>query len=100
MRKIILSLMSGLCLSSVAAVGDMTPLPAERLLELKVEHGKTSKGKEKVEIVAIYKDTEGKRRIAYMTKSDYRKVEQAKAYDVFLEYVLVEGKTKMKIKVK
>lgn len=92
--------MLGFCLSAGAAVGDVTSLPVERIVELKEETVKTSKGKERTEIVVIYKDSEGKRRLAYMTKSDYKKVEQARKYNVFIEYMLVEGKTKMKIQVK
>lgn len=92
--------MLGFCLSAVAAVGDTTPLPADHILELKQETVKNSKGVERIEIVVIYKDSEGKRRLAYMTKADYKKVEQSKKYNTFVEYVLVEGKTKMKIQVK
>lgn len=92
--------MLGICLSAAAAVGDTTPLAADRIVELKEEKVQTSTGKERVEIVVIYKDAEGKRRLAYMTKSDYKKVEQARKYNVFVEYTLVEGKTKMKIQVK
>lgn len=92
--------MLGICLSAAAAVGDTTPLAADRIVELKEEKVQTSTGKERVEIIVIYKDAEGKRRLAYMTKSDYKKVEQAQKYNVFIEYTLVEGKTKMKIQVK
>lgn len=92
--------MLGFCLSAGAAVGDTTPLSADHILEVKQEIVKSSKGVERTEIVVIYKDSEGKRRLAYMSKADYKKVEQSRKYNTFLEYVLVEGKTRMKIQVK
>lgn len=100
MRKLILALLLGAYLSAGAAVGDTTPLNADHILEVKQETVKNSKGVEHTEIVVIYKDSEGKRRIAYMTKADYKKLEQSKKYNTFVEYVLVEGKTRMKIQVK
>lgn len=100
MRKLILSLMLGVCLSATSAVGDTTPLPVDSILEIKQETVRSSKGVERTEIVVIYKDSEGKRRLAYMTKSDYKKVEQSRKYDTFLEYILVEGKTRTKVQVK
>lgn len=92
--------MLALSLNVSAAIGDVIPLATEQIVEIKTETSTTSKGKQKVEYVVIYKDREGKRRMAYMTKSDYNKLERAKQYDVYVEYVLVEGKTRNKVTVK
>lgn len=100
MKKIFMALMMCVALSAGAKVGDVTPLSADRILEVKQEKSKTAKGTEKVEIVVIYKDSKGHRKMASMTKTDYKKLEQAKKYNTYLEYELVEGKTKMKIQVK
>lgn len=100
MKKFLTMLMLAVSLNVSAAVGDETPLPASNIIEVKQERSTTSSGKEKVEIIVIYKDSQNKRKMAYMTKSDYTKVERAKRYNVDIEYVLVEGKTRMKITVK
>lgn len=100
MQKFLTMLMLAVSLSVSAAVGDTTPISASNIVEVKQERSTTSKGKEKVEIIVIYKDAHGKRKLAYMTQSDYKKVEQARKYSVDIEYVLVEGKTRMKMTVK
>lgn len=100
MKKYLIMLMLAVSLSAAAAVGDETPLASDKIVEIKSETYTNSKGKACVEIIVIYKNAEGKRKMAYMTKSDHKKAEKAKRYNVDIEYVLVEGKTKNKIVVK
>ena len=100
MRKFLIGLAFFVSLNVVAAVGDTTPLPARNIVEIKQEKSTTSKGKEKIETIVIYKDAAGKRRMAYMTLTDFRKYEKADKYEVDVDFYIVEGKTRNKITVK
>lgn len=91
--------MLAMSLAATAAVGDSTPLPSTCILEVKTETSTTSAGKERTEIIVVYRNAEGKRKLAYMTKSDHKKMEMARKYGADIEYVLVEGKTRNKITV-
>lgn len=100
MRKLIFLSLMAFSLLSYAEVGDTSPLSAKNIIEVKQKTSKTSTGKDKLEILVIYKDANGKRKLAYMSKSDYKKMEQAGEYNLDIEYELVEQKTKTKIRVK
>ena len=86
--------------ASYAEVGDQTPINVNQIVEIKQETSTTKSGKEKVETIVIYKDAQGKRKLAYMTSTDYKKLQQAKQYNLDIEYILVEMKTKTKLVVK
>lgn len=100
MKKILTMLMLVVSLNVMAEVGDTTALPANNVVQIRQEITTTSKGKEKTETFVIYKDATGKRRIAYMSKSDYKKWERAQKYAVCVDYLLIEGKNRMKIAIK
>lgn len=100
MKKLLVILMLAVSLSVSAAVGDTTPIASDKIVEVKSEQVTNSKGKTRTEHIVIYKDAQGNRRMAYMTATDHKKLEQAKRYNLYVEYVLVEGKTRNKITIK
>lgn len=99
-HTILCLLMALLSLTSYAKVGDETPIKAEQIVEIKQEVSTTSTGKQRTEYVVIYKNSANKRKLAYMTATDYKKLQQAKKYNLDIEYIIVEMKTKFKLIVK
>jgi len=80
-----------------AKVGDKTPITESQIKEIKVETTTTKSGKEKTEYIVIYINKDNKKKIAYMTKTDYNKYNQSKKYNLDIDYYILEMKTKNKL---
>lgn len=103
MKKIILlALISAFALVSLANdnTNDTIPLPKDKVEKIIEEPYTNSKGKTSTKYFVIYKNQNGKKKMAEINKSDYNKLEQAKKYSLDMDYFLVITKTKTKLIVK
>lgn len=97
MKKVLISLTALIfSLTASAEVGDKTPITESQILEIKVEQSTTKSGKEKTEYIVIFTDNNGKKKMAYTTKTEYDKYNKSKQYKLDSDYYIVEMKTKLK----
>jgi hypothetical protein len=100
MKKIILlALISAFALVSFAN-NDTIPLPKDKVEKIVEEPYTNTKGKTSTKYFVIFKNKNGKKKMAEINKSDFNKLEQAKKYSLDVDYFLVISKTKTKLIVK
>jgi len=96
-----LLLVLNVALGAAGKVGDQKILRPQQIEEFCQEPVKDSDGRiKRVNVFVIYKDDEGRRRIASITKTELKKLQRCQQYGLYFEYILTEGKTKNKITIK
>lgn len=97
MKKLLISLTALLAsVTTFAEPGDKTPISESQILEIKVEQSTTKSGKDKTEYIVIFKDSNGKKKMAYTTKTEYDKYQKSKQYKLDSDFYIIEMKSKLK----